>query len=57
MGEQHPDDPDDDELIRFAAQLLGPQLAGDEELLRAAIHEARSVWLLLYRASKPTLPD
>ncbi len=43
--------PSDDELIRFAAKLLGPPLA-DDEALGETVLQARDLWLLLYRAGR-----
>ena len=45
-------DPSDDELIAFAATLLGgrDKTLADPELLRETIHEAHALWVLLYRA-------
>ena len=48
-------EPSDDELIAFAATLLGGRnkTLTDPEVLRETIHGARELWVLLYRASGP----
>jgi hypothetical protein len=56
--EEHGDEPSDDELIRFAAQLLGTggRRLTDEELLRDTVRDARRLWLLLYDANHGRQP-
>jgi len=46
------EEPTDEELIAFAARLLGTTRPfDDEQLLRETIRAERALWLLLYHAS------
>lgn len=51
-------EPSDDELIAFAAELLGGtnSLLAEPELLRDAIHQARDLWATLYRINHDADP-
>ena len=53
--------PSDDQLIAFAATLLGGrnQILADPEVLRESVREAHELWLTLYQAAEQAgdLPD
>ena len=54
MSDSQQNEPSEDDLVAFAAELLGRagQNLADEELLRETVREARSLWTELYRVTK-----
>ena len=51
-------EPTEDELVEFAADLLGRDHAISEpEALRQTVREARRLWTLLYRTHHGEPPD
>jgi hypothetical protein len=52
-------EPSDDELIAFAATLLGGrnERLADPELLRETVTEARELWVTLYQAHRREEPE
>lgn len=54
MSDPRKDEPTEDELVAFAAALLGGDAGGslqDRDLLRETVREARALWTELHRVA------
>jgi hypothetical protein len=58
MGSDPAGEPSDEQLIEFARDLLGGSQTGlgSTENLEATIHDARQLWLILYRINHGDYP-